>query len=121
MSRGQWDAPAIAKELECSERTVFRDLAVLTTAQVPLYFDDQCNSYRVRPGFRFPALEPQPDHPAGQEEDDRLVPAAPSCSPEQLAELSLDAARRLLTDAGELVAILDQLRTALASERSDSG
>lgn len=113
LSRGQWDAPAIAKELECSERTVFRDLAVLTTAQVPLYFDEQCNSYRVRPGFRFPALDSRQSEQPQPEAVNVAEPAAPSCSPEQLADLSLEAARRLLNDAGELVAILDRLRSAL--------
>ncbi len=116
MSRGQWDAPAIAKELECSERTVFRDLQTLTTAQVPLYFDEQCNSYRVRAGFRFTALEPHQDEQTQPAAVNAGVPASPSCSPEQLADLSLEAARRLLNDAGELVAILDRLRAALADK-----
>ena len=34
-SRGRYDAQAIAQELECSERTVYRDLAVLELAGVP--------------------------------------------------------------------------------------
>lgn len=114
MSRGPWDAPAIAKELECSERTVFRDLQTLTTAGVPWFFDEQANTYRVRPGFRFPALEPRQTEQSRPEEVNTTVPAAPSCSPEQLADLSLEAARRLLNDAGELVAILERLRAALA-------
>ena len=37
---GPWTAPSIAKELECSERTVYRDLQTLAAAGVPWFFDD---------------------------------------------------------------------------------
>ncbi len=99
---------------------MFRDLAVLTTAQVPLYFDEQCNSYRVRPGFRFTALEPGQEAQPATEAGCHSGHTVPCNSPEELAELSLDAARRLLNDAGELVAILDRLRAALAADRPGS-
>ena len=79
----------------------------------PLYFDEQCNSYRVRPGFRFPALDSRQSEQPQPEAVNVAEPAAPSCSPEQLADLSLEAAQRMLNDAGELVAILDRLRSAL--------
>ncbi|MCA9234562.1 MAG: helix-turn-helix domain-containing protein, partial [Planctomycetales bacterium] len=34
-SRGRWNAQALAEELECSQRTVYRDLQVLEFAGVP--------------------------------------------------------------------------------------
>lgn len=44
---GPWSAAALAQELECSTRTVFRDLQVLELAGIPWYFDADLNSYRV--------------------------------------------------------------------------
>ena len=49
---GNWNAPAIAKKLDCSERTVYRDLQTLTAAGIPWYFDDFSQSYRLREGYR---------------------------------------------------------------------
>lgn len=60
MGKGRWDANTLAAELECSRRTVYRLLQTLSMAGVPWYYDDDCRSYRVRPGFRFPGLEDQP-------------------------------------------------------------
>lgn len=60
MGKGRWDANTLAAELECSRRTVYRLLQTLSMAGVPWYFDEACRSYRVRPGFRFPALDPNP-------------------------------------------------------------
>ncbi len=36
-SRGRWTTRAIADEIECSERTVYRDLDVLRFAGIPYY------------------------------------------------------------------------------------
>lgn len=58
MGRGRWDASGLAEELECSRRTVYRLLQTLSMAGVPWYFDKSCRAYRVRPGFKFPGLEP---------------------------------------------------------------
>jgi predicted DNA-binding transcriptional regulator YafY len=58
---GPWNAPSIAKEIDCSERTVYRDLQVLTMAGVPWYFDELCDSYRVTPGFKFSGISAEPD------------------------------------------------------------
>ena len=53
--RGRYDIDDLARELECSTRTVFRDLNVLELAGVPWYHDESERCYRVRPDFRFPA------------------------------------------------------------------
>jgi predicted DNA-binding transcriptional regulator YafY len=56
MGPGRWDAEGLARELECSRRTVHRDLQTLSMAGVPWQYDEQCRAYRVMPGFRFPAI-----------------------------------------------------------------
>ena len=63
--RGRWNAPALAAELECSERTVHRYLQVLEFAGIPYWFDRDDRSYRVRPGFRFPTLNLNEDELLG--------------------------------------------------------
>src|SRR5262245_8878792 len=57
MGKGRRDVDGLAPELECSRRTVYRLLQTLSMAGVPWYFDDSIRSYRVRPGFKFPAVE----------------------------------------------------------------
>jgi predicted DNA-binding transcriptional regulator YafY len=49
---GRYDAAALASEMECSVRTVHRNLQTLTMANVPWYFDSASQAYRVRQGFR---------------------------------------------------------------------
>jgi predicted ArsR family transcriptional regulator len=67
MGRGRWDADALAEELECSRRTVYRLLQTLSMAGVPWYFDEATRAYRVRPGFRFPGIEQSSQRDADDE------------------------------------------------------
>src|SRR5262249_58479340 len=69
---GNWNAQSIAQKLDCSERTVYRDLQTLSAAGIPLYFDELSQAYKIREGYRGHRLdlpeqappEPEPaDHP----------------------------------------------------------
>jgi len=55
-SRGRWNVTSIAQELECSERTIHRDLTVLELAGVPWSYDQDLQCYRLRPDYTFPTL-----------------------------------------------------------------
>lgn len=63
---GRWDAEGIARELECSVRTVYRDLTVLELAGVPWAFDKGTGGYRVRPDYQFPVLQLTDEELLGQ-------------------------------------------------------
>jgi predicted DNA-binding transcriptional regulator YafY len=64
--RGRWDAKSIAQEIECSERTVYRDLAVLELAGVPWTYEKDTSCYRVRPDYQFPVLNLTDEELLGQ-------------------------------------------------------
>src|SRR3954451_14526240 len=64
---GPWTATSIAGELECSERTVYRDLQTLAAAGVPWFFDDLSQSYRLREGYRGHLLMGPPSIRPGRE------------------------------------------------------
>jgi biotin operon repressor len=110
-SPGHWTAQDIAKELECSERTVYRDLQTLTAAGVPWYFDDYAQSYRIRESYRgqIPKVPPEPP-PETQN-------STPSDSPEvdarSIAMLAREAAHRLLLEAQGVIQALDRLSEAI--------
>ena len=97
---GQWDAAALAKEIECSERTIHRALQVIQGGGIPVYFDDACRSYRIRQGFHFPILGP---------------PQTSSCR-DELLDRSLEAAQRILAGAQDLVRALTLLRQSLNAD-----
>jgi predicted DNA-binding transcriptional regulator YafY len=60
MSKGRWDAESLAAEMECSIRTVQRDLSTLTMAGVPVHYDAEAKAYRVPANFRYPGLDSKP-------------------------------------------------------------
>lgn len=66
MGPGRWGIEGLARELECSPRTAHRILQTLAMAGVPWYFDKEAGCYRVRPGFKFPALEGSDGKTQGQ-------------------------------------------------------
>lgn len=104
---GPWTAQSLAQELECSERTIYRDLQTLSAAGIPWYFDDFSQSYRIREGYRgpFPQLQPRKRF---ADEDSRLEDDARS-----IASLAKEAAQRLLTEAEGVVQALDRLSKAI--------
>ena len=106
-SPGPCTAQSIAKELECSERTVYRDLQALASAGVPWFFDEYSQSYRIRDGYRGLLPNIQGKHKADPPtevtgEDARSI-----------ATLAKEAAQRLLTEAEGVVQALDRLSKAI--------
>lgn len=55
---GRWGPEDLARELECSQRTIFRDIEILSVAGIPVFFDKAVQAYRVPDGFRFSSLDP---------------------------------------------------------------
>ena len=93
MGNGRWGPDDLAREIECSPRTVFRDVEILAAAGIPLFYDKAVQAYRVREGFRFSGLDPQ---------------TVATCDPANPAVHDLLVnARRVLKDAE---ALLDSLR-----------
>jgi biotin operon repressor len=105
MSKGRWDADGLAEELGCSRRTVYRLLQTLSMAGVPWYFDDKCRAYRVRPGYRFPAMEKATN-----------ANIATATSPHNLGPL----VEKLITDGEAFSTSLQTLLDTLNKLRHDS-
>jgi predicted DNA-binding transcriptional regulator YafY len=104
---GPWTAHGIAKELECSERTVYRDLQTLSAAGVPWFFDDYSQSYRIRDGYRGP-FSHFPSSPKAEGADD--PPSSLSSEDaESMVSLAKESAQRLLTEAESVILALDRL------------
>lgn len=113
-SRGRWNAKAIAEELECSERTVYRDLEVLEFSGVPWYFDEAAQCYQVRPDFRFPTLMLTEEEVLGQ-----AIATAISKSPglnigtgagpttRKLSATSDQQLQQVFADAARLIEVFD--------------
>ena len=108
---GPWTAQGIARELECSERTVYRDLQTLTAAGVPWFFDEYGQSYRIRDGYkgpfsRFPS-RPKADRPEAQ------ASSLSSDDAQSIVSLAKESAQRLLTEAESVIEALDRLTRAM--------
>lgn len=72
---GRWDADSLARELDCSARTVHRTLQALTLAGIPWFFCRQTESYKVRDGFRFPGLKETSSDESSSTQSAVLTPA----------------------------------------------
>ncbi len=108
---GQWNAPAIAKRLDCSERTVFRDLQTLKAAGVPWFFDEYSQSYRIREGYRGHLLNITPTDESASSSAPQAAQGADD--PRSIAMLAREAAQRLLAEAEGVIKALDRLSEAI--------
>jgi predicted DNA-binding transcriptional regulator YafY len=112
--RGRYAVKDVAAELECSERTVFRDLAVLQMAGVPYYHDREAQCLRVRPGFRFPTVDLTDHEFIGQATADALttapgldVSAGSRPTTRKLLAASETATASLLREVQRVTSVLD--------------
>ncbi len=53
---GRLTVKDLVRKLEFSERTIYRDLATLNTAEVPIIFDARMGGYAFMPGFFLPPV-----------------------------------------------------------------
>lgn len=113
-SRGRWTTKAIADELECSERTVYRDLDVLKFAGIPYYREGDQQFVRVRSDFRFPVMTLTDEEVLGlslaaaitkAQGLDVTLGAGPATR--KLAAVSNVETQELIDDAMRLVSVLD--------------
>jgi predicted DNA-binding transcriptional regulator YafY len=112
--RGQRDAEAIARELECSVRTVYRDLTVLELAGVPWMFDKDTGGYRVRADYQFPVLQLTNEELIGQATATVTSKAAgldvtegAGPTSEKLAASSGKESEEILREAQRFIEVLD--------------
>jgi predicted DNA-binding transcriptional regulator YafY len=114
LSRGRYGMKDLAAELNCTKRTVYRDLKVLEYAGVPWHHDPEGNCYRVRPGYLFPVMLPTDDELMGQALASAIAKApgldvskgARSVTQRLAAKVGEDQAK-LLSDAEQLVGVLN--------------
>jgi predicted DNA-binding transcriptional regulator YafY len=113
-SRGRWTAKAIAEELECSERTVYRDLEVLEFSGVPYYRDEVDHTIRVRPDFRFPVLTLTDEEVIGQVVATAItatpglnVTAGANPTTQKIVASSNERLQQVFEEAAKLVSVLD--------------
>lgn len=112
-SRGRWDVKAIAQELGWSERTIHRDLDVLSYSGVPFHYDEKDRCYRVRPDYRFPVIGLTEEEALGQALATALTKSpgldvSKGASPvtRRLEATSTEEIREILADAAELISVL---------------
>lgn len=114
LGRGRWNVKTLAAELECSEKTVQRHLAVLEIAGVPYYYDSHDRCYHVRPGFKFPVVNLSPDELLGQAAATAVAKAAgldagadARPATRKIAAASSQEASDLLSDADAVMEVLN--------------
>jgi predicted DNA-binding transcriptional regulator YafY len=112
--RGRWTTKAIADEIECSERTVYRDLDVLKFAGIPYYREGDQQFVRVRSDFRFPVMTLTDDEVLGLSLAAAItkaqgldVSAGAAPTTRKLAAVSKEETQELIDDAMRLVSVLD--------------
>ncbi len=110
---GRWNLDSLARELNCSRKTIQRDLAVLEEAGIPYFYDDHDCCYRIRPDFRLSILDRPPGKAAAVNVDDSDAGGPKPPTPEELAERSTESAERILSETQRLVDALIQLRNSL--------
>ena len=113
-SRGRWTTKAIAEEIECSERTVYRDLDVLRFAGIPYYREGDQQFIRVRPDFKFPVMTLTEDEVLGlslatvmSKSPGLDVTKGATPTTMKLAAVSKQETQELIEDALRLVSVLD--------------
>ena len=112
--RSGYGVKEIAAELECSERTIFRDLNVLELAGVPWFYDQDDQRYRVRPGYNFPAMNLNDEELIGQATATTITSApgldvtkGASPTTRKLWAGSREESSKLLDDVEKVTAVLD--------------
>ena len=114
LSRGRWNAQDLAAEQECSERTVYRDRQVLELAGIPIEFDKEDRSFRIRQNFRFPSLNVTEEEVLCQATASSIT-SGPGLDinegakpvSRKLAAASSEEIAKILADAEELISVLD--------------
>lgn len=109
--RSRWTAKNLAAEEECSERTIFRALGSLELAGVPWYFDEAERCYRVRPDYRFPALNLTTPELVDQVTASAVAAAAsgsrsPLATNKKLKATASEDTSNLLKDAEKLISVI---------------
>jgi predicted DNA-binding transcriptional regulator YafY len=112
--RARWTIQDLAAELECSERTIYRDLDVLKLAGVNPEFDKEANCVRIRPDPRFPVMNLSDEELLGQaiatittQAEGLKIGLGAKAATRKLAEASGEKANQILADAEKLVTVLD--------------
>lgn len=113
-SRGRWTTKAIAEEIRCSERTVYRDLDVLRFAGIPYFREGNQQFIRVRPDFKFPVMTLTEDEVLGlslatvmTKSPGLDVTRGATPTTTKLAAVSKQETQELIEDALRLVSVLD--------------
>jgi len=112
--RARWNVKDLAAELECSERTIYRNLKVLELAGVKADFDPDVNGLRIRTDYRFPAMNLTDDDLLGQavatvtgQAEGLRIGAGATATTRRLGEAMGEEAEQLLATAQKLVTVLD--------------